>query len=64
VIAPDVYEGKRGDQFSDNLLVQLPKSASQRKAILTVCLQLEKKNVAAVEPSQDLGQTYIFILLA
>jgi hypothetical protein len=64
VIAPDVYEGKHGSQFSDNLLVQLPKSASQRKAILTVCLQLEKKNVAAVEPSQDLGQTYIFILLA
>jgi MORN repeat variant len=63
VIAPDIYEGKRGEQFSDNLLVKLPKGAGQRKAIRAVCQQLRKKDHGAVRPEEDWGEAYLYILM-
>jgi hypothetical protein len=64
VIAPDIYEGKRGDQFSDNLLVQMPKAVSQRKAIRIVCLQLRKNDQGAIQPDKDLGEAYLYISMS
>jgi hypothetical protein len=63
VIAPDIYDGKRGEQFSDGLLVKLPKSASQRKAIRAVCEQLRKNDRGAFQPDEDLGEAYLYILM-
>lgn len=64
VIAPDIYEGKRGDQFSDNLLVKMPKVVSKRKAIRTVCLQLRKNDQGAIQPEEDLGEAYLYISMS
>jgi hypothetical protein len=64
VIASDIYEGKRGEQFSDGLLVELPKSASQRKAIRSVCQQLRKKDRGAFQPDEDLGEAYLYISMS
>ena len=64
VIAPDVYEGKRGDQFSDNLLVQMPKAATKRKAIRIVCMQLRKNDQGAIQPDKDLGEAYLYISMS
>jgi len=61
VILPDIYQNKRGDQFADNMLVQLPKAAKQRKAIRTVCTQLRKGDLGAVMPDRDLGETHLYI---
>ncbi len=64
VIAPDVYRSKKGDEFADALLVRLPKSADQRKAIRNVCAQLPKRNLGAVQPDADMGEAYLFLSLA
>ncbi len=63
VIAPDIYEGKRGEQFSDSLLVKLPKSASERKAIRAICQQIRKNDHGAFQPDEDLGESHLYILL-
>lgn len=64
VIAPDVYRGKKGDEFADALLVRLPKSPAKRKAIRTVCTQLQKRKLGAVQPDVDIGETHLFLSLA
>ena len=64
IIAPDIYQSKRGDQFSDNLLVKLPKSASQRKAIRAVCQQLQNNEHGAFQPEKDLGEAYLYISMS
>jgi hypothetical protein len=61
VIAPEIYQNKRGDQFADCLLVQLPKTAAQRKAIYQVCEQLEKDDLGASSPDQARGESYLYI---
>ena len=33
VIVPDIYQSRKGDQFADNLLVQLPKAVAPRKSV-------------------------------
>ena len=63
VILPDIYRNKRGDQFADNMLVQLPKAAKQRKAIRAVCAQLRKDDLGAVLPDRDLGESHLYILM-
>ncbi|HSA10651.1 MAG TPA: hypothetical protein P5205_09800 [Candidatus Paceibacterota bacterium] len=64
VIAPDVYRSKKGDEFADALLVRVPKSPPKRKAIRTVCAQLQKRKLGAVQPDVDLGETHLFLSLA
>ena len=64
MIVPDIYRNKRGDQFADGLLVQLPKAAKQRKAVRAVCAQLPKRNLGAVEPDKDIGESHLYLLLA
>jgi len=64
VIAPDIYSGKRGGQFADALLVQLPKTAPGRKSARMVCGKLRRRNLGAVEPDKDIGETHLFLSLA
>ena len=64
VIVPDIYQNKKGDQFADNLLVQLPKTAVARKAVRKVSQQLQSRRLGAVEPDDDLGEVYLLLSMA
>jgi len=64
VIAPDIYHGKKRDQFADCLLVQLPKSPAKRKAIRNVCAQLRTRQLGAVQPDKDIGEGHLYLSLA
>ena len=64
VIAPDIYDGKTGDQFSDCLIVRLPNIAARRKAIRKVCAQLSKRKLGAFLPDKDIGESHLYLLLA
>ena len=64
VIAPDVYRDKAGNDFADALLVRMPKAPAKRKAIRTVCAQLQKRKLGAVQPDEDIGEPHLFLSLA
>ena len=64
VIAPDVYSNKAGDQFADCLLVRLPSIRARRKAIRKVAVVLSKRKLGAFQPEKDIGETYLYLLLA
>jgi len=64
VTVPDIYLGKRGEQFADALLVQLPKTAKARKAVRKACDKLQSRNLGAVEPGKDIGETHLFLSMA
>jgi hypothetical protein len=64
VIAPDIYRNKARDQFSDCLLVQLPKSAGKRKAIREVCAQLRTRKLGTLQPDEDIGESHLYLSLA
>lgn len=64
VIVPDIYRNKEGDQFADCLLVHLPSNAATRKATRTVCAQLRKQKLGAVEPTEDIRETHLYLSLA
>ncbi len=64
VIAPDIYNGKNGNQFADCLLAKLPKVAAKRKAIRKVCGQLSKRKLGAFQPDKDFGETHLYLSLA
>jgi hypothetical protein len=64
VIVPDIYRNKRGDQFADNLLVELPKAAAARKAVRKVCEQMRSRRLGAVEPDKDIGETHLYLSMA
>jgi hypothetical protein len=64
VIAPDIYDGKKGAQFADCLLVQLPKILAKRKAIRKVCGQLSKRKLGVFLPEKDIGESHLYLSLA
>jgi hypothetical protein len=64
VIVPDIYRGKDGTQFADALVVQLPKDPTKRRAIRKVCSQLKERELGAIEPSTDIGETHLYLSLA
>lgn len=64
VIAPDVYRDKAGNEFADALLVRLPKAPDKRKAIRTVCAQLQRRRLGAMQPDGDIGETHLFLSMA
>lgn len=63
VIAPDIYDNKAGDQFADCVLVRLPKSTAKRKAVRRVCAQLRRRDLGAMQPDKDIGETYLYLYL-
>ncbi len=64
VIAPDIYDNKAGDQFADCLLVRLPKNQAKRKAVRRVCAQLRTRNLGALQPDEDIGESFLYLYLA
>jgi hypothetical protein len=64
IIVPDIYYNKRGDQFADALLVQLPKAAKVRKSIRKVCEKLRSQKLGAVEPGKDISETHLFLSMS
>jgi hypothetical protein len=63
VIAPDIYDNKAGDQFADCVLVRVPKNEAKRKAIRQVCKQLRRRDLGAMQPDEDIGETYLYLYL-
>ena len=64
VIAPVIYGNKAGDQFADCLLVRLPKNPAKRKAVRRVCAQLRRRDLGAMQPDEDIGETFLYLYLA
>jgi hypothetical protein len=64
VLAPDIYEDKRGNQLSDGLLVRLPKHPARRKNVRAVCAQSRSRRLGAVEPQTDIGESHLYLSLA
>lgn len=64
VIAPDIYGNKAGDQFADCLLVRLPKNPAKRKAVRRLCAQLRGRDLGAMQPDEDIGETFLYLYLA
>jgi hypothetical protein len=60
VILPDIYRNQAGDQFADCLLVRLPKSRVLRKAIRRVCARLQRRNLGAMQPDEDIGENHLY----
>lgn len=64
VIVPDIYSNKAGDQFADCLLIRLPKDPAKRGTIRGVCAQLGKQELGAVEPTEDIGESHMYLSLS
>jgi len=63
VILPDVYRNQTGDQFADCLLVRLPKNMALRKSIRQVCARLQRRNLGAMQPDADIGESHLYFYL-
>jgi hypothetical protein len=60
VILPDVYRNQTGDQFADCLLVRLPKNVAQRKSVRQLCARLQRRNLGAMQPDEDIGESHLY----
>ncbi len=58
---PDIYQNKRGDLFTDYLLVQLPQAKAGRIAIRNIFKQLQSRKLGALEPDTDIGEEYLVL---
>jgi hypothetical protein len=61
IIVPGIYRDKRGNEFADGLLVQLPKSKVARMRIRKACALLRRLSLGAVLPDRDIGETHLFL---
>jgi hypothetical protein len=64
VIVPDIYRDKAGGQFSDCLLIRLPRNAAKRRAIREVCARFKTRGLGAVQPDKDIGESHLYLSLA
>jgi hypothetical protein len=64
VIAPEIYRNRRGDEFADCLLVQLPKNTRQRQTIRAACARFLKGGLGAIQPDDDWGETHLYVSMA
>lgn len=64
VIVTEIYHGKRGSQFTDALLVELPKSPAARRSVRKACEKLSSRKLGAIEPDKDIGETHLFVSMA
>jgi hypothetical protein len=56
-----IYAGKRGQLFADSLLIKLPRTPSERKALQKLCQNFCKKRGGAVLPDKDNGASHLFL---
>ncbi len=61
VLAVDIYESKAGKQFSDALLVRLPKSRPSRLAVRGLFHSLPSRVHCAVQPECDGGEPWLYV---
>lgn len=61
VIVPGIYRDKRGNEYADWLLVELPKGKVARAKIRQVCGQIRRRRLGSFEPQRGLGETHIVI---
>lgn len=64
VTVAEIYSNKAGNQFADCLLVRLPQNPAKRGTIRGVSAQLQKRELGAVEPTEDIGESYLYLSLA
>lgn len=64
VIVPDIYADKRGNQFSEGLLVKLPKSPARRQAVRRACRRLRRLKLGSVQPETDIGESHLYLSMA
>jgi len=61
VLAADTYASKQGKQFSDALLVELPKVKTQRAAIRKIFASLPRLAHSALLPADDHGEPWLYV---
>jgi hypothetical protein len=60
VIVPGISRNQAGDQFADCLLVRLPKNLGQRKSIRQLCARLQRRDLGAMQPDKDFGESHLY----
>lgn len=60
VIVVEIYEGKRGKQLSDALVVKMPAEKRSRHLVHRLFTKLPKKRRAGVVPEADADEEYLF----
>ncbi|HXI73081.1 MAG TPA: hypothetical protein VNN22_22300 [Verrucomicrobiae bacterium] len=60
VILPDVYRNQSGDQFADSMLVRLPRNVAMRKSIRKLCARLQRRDLGAMQPDGDFGESHLY----
>ena len=63
VLAPETYQDRRGREFSDWLVVRLPRTAAIRRRIRRACAALNGKKLGVVLPSRDIGESFLLLAL-
>lgn len=61
VIVADLYRDKAGNQFTDSILVKLPRNKSPRTAIRKAASRLSARRLGAMQPDQDIGESHLFL---
>lgn len=62
-IAVPIYDGKRGKQFADLLLVRLPQTRAKRKVLRKLCQNCCDKRGGAMLPEKDIGEIHLLLNL-
>jgi len=61
IIVVPIYAGKRGQLFADSLLIKLPGTPSERKALQKLCQNFCKNRGGALLPDKDNGESHLFL---
>lgn len=63
VIVPGIYLDKKGNEFADGLLVELPASRTVRSRIRQVCEKIRRGRLGSFQPQRGFGESHIIISL-
>lgn len=61
VLVADIYSDRAGNQFTDSILVKLPKERKLRAAVRKVAEQLSTRRLGAMQPDFDFGESHLFL---
>jgi hypothetical protein len=64
VYVAGIHQGRKPGVFADWMLVGLPKSKTHRGEVRVICRELSVRTGAGFEPERDIGESYLFGLLA
>ncbi|MBN9689228.1 MAG: hypothetical protein J0M24_03230 [Verrucomicrobia bacterium] len=63
VTVPGIYRDRKGKEYADWLLVRLPRLKAVRGRIRKACRILKQKELGALLPETDLGETHLVLAL-